>query len=286
MAVEQAVAAIEECEAPMVCVAGGEPLMHPQIEVIVEELIKRKKYVFLCTNAVLMSRKIGKFTPSRFLSWVVHIDGLRERHDAAVGKKGVFDAAVAAIQDAQARGFRVTTNTTFYSTDTPQTVIEVLDFLNDELRVDQMIISPAYAYERAPDQEHFPAVEKTQMLFREAFAHGRRLRWRLSHSALFLDFLEGKVDLRCTAWAIPSYSVLGWQRPCYLLADGYTKTYQEMVETTDWEGYGRGRDPRCANCMAHSGHEPTAVMATLGLAARVAAVIRRDRTAGSLQKLR
>jgi hopanoid biosynthesis associated radical SAM protein HpnH len=180
----------------------------------------------------------------------------------------------------------VTTNTTFYNTDTPQTVIEALDFLNDELRVDQMIISPAYAYEQAPDQELFPAVEKTRALFREAFAHGRRSRWRLSHSSLFLDFLEGKVDFHCTPWAIPSYSVLGWQRPCYLLADGYAKTYQEMVETTDWGAYGRGRDPRCANCMAHSGHEPTAVMTTLGLGARVAAVIRRERKKRSLQKLR
>jgi hopanoid biosynthesis associated radical SAM protein HpnH len=156
----------------------------------------------------------------------------------------------------------VNTNTTFLSTDTPKTVREVLDFLNDELEVDAIQISPAYAYEKAPDQEHFPGVEKTRSLFREAFADGGRKRWRLNHSPLFLDFLEGKVDYQCTPWGIPSYSVFGWQRPCYLMGDGYTETYAELLETTDWTQYGRGRDERCANCMAHCGYEPTAVIAT------------------------
>ncbi|MFF5229668.1 adenosyl-hopene transferase HpnH [Dactylosporangium sp. NPDC000521] len=263
MPVEQALAAIDECGAPMVSIAGGEPLMHPQIDTITAELVKRKKYVFLCTNAVLLPKKIDKFRPSRYFSFTVHIDGLRERHDASVCKDGVFDEAVAAVREAQRRGFRVTTNTTFFNTDTPQTVIDVLDHLNDELRVDEMMISPAYAYEKAPDQEHFLGVEQTRELFRKAFADGRRRRWRLSHSPLFLDFLEGRVDFPCTAWAVPSYSLFGWQRPCYLMADGYVKTYRELVETTDWERYGRGRDARCANCMAHCGYEPTAVLATM-----------------------
>ncbi|GAA2390270.1 adenosyl-hopene transferase HpnH [Dactylosporangium salmoneum] len=263
MPVEQALAAIDECGAPMVSIAGGEPLMHPQIDVLTAELVKRKKYVFLCTNAVLLPKKIDKFRPSRYFSFTVHIDGLRERHDASVCKEGVFDEAVAAVREAQRRGFRVTTNTTFFNTDTPQTVIDVLDHLNDELKVDEMMISPAYAYEKAPDQEHFLGVEQTRELFRKAFADGRRQRWRLSHSPLFLDFLEGQVDFPCTAWAVPSYSLFGWQRPCYLMADGYTRTYRELVETTDWQRYGRGRDPRCANCMAHCGYEPTAVLATM-----------------------
>jgi len=263
MPVEDALAAVEECGAPMVSIAGGEPLMHPEIDTIVAELVKRKKYVFLCTNAVLLPKKIEKFTPSPYLAFAVHIDGLKDRHDASVCKDGVFDQAVAAVRDAQSRGFRVTTNTTFFNTDTPQTVIEVLDYLNDELKVSEMMLSPAYAYEKAPDQEHFLGVAETRELFRKAFADGRRKRWRLNHSPVFLDFLEGKVDLPCTAWAIPSYSLLGWQKPCYLMADGYTKTYQELIDETDWDSYGRGRDERCANCMAHCGHEPTAVLATM-----------------------
>lgn len=263
MPVADAIAAVTECGAPMVSIAGGEPLMHPEIDTMVDELVRRKKYVFLCTNALLLPKKIDKFRPSRYFAFTVHIDGLRERHDASVCKQGVFDAAVAAIRDAQRRGFRVTTNTTFFNTDTPQTVIEVLDYLNNELRVDEMMISPAYAYEKAPEQEQFLGVAETRELFRKAFAGGRRHGWRLNHSPLFLDFLEGKVDFPCTAWAIPSYSLLGWQRPCYLMADGYAASYRELVETTDWERYGRGRDPRCANCMAHCGYEPTAVLATM-----------------------
>jgi hopanoid biosynthesis associated radical SAM protein HpnH len=263
MPVDQAVAAVEECGAPMVSIAGGEPLMHPEIGALVEELVRRKRYVFLCTNALLLPGKLDRFRPSRYLALAVHVDGLRERHDASVCRPGVFDAAVAAIREAQLRGFRVTTNTTFFNTDTPQTVIEVLDYLNDELRVDEMTISPAYAYEKAPDQDHFLGVAETRELFRKAFAGGRRKRWRLNHSPLFLDFLEGKIDFPCTAWAIPSYSLFGWQRPCYLMADGYAASYRELVEDTDWDRYGRGRDERCANCMAHCGYEPTAVMATM-----------------------
>jgi hopanoid biosynthesis associated radical SAM protein HpnH len=262
MPVDDAVAAIEESGAPMVSIAGGEPLIHPDIHVIASELVKRRKYVFLCTNALLMERKMDLFKPSRYFAWAVHIDGLRERHDASVCRDGVFDKAVAAINEAKRRGFRVTTNTTFFSHDSPDTVRRVLDFLNDEVKVDAMMISPAYAYERAPDQDHFLGVTETRRLFSEAFADGRRRRWRLNHSPLFLDFLEGKADFDCTAWAIPSYSLLGWQRPCYLMADGYVKTYRELVEQTDWSRYGRGRDPRCDNCMAHCGYEPTAVLET------------------------
>jgi hopanoid biosynthesis associated radical SAM protein HpnH len=263
MPVEQAVGAIEEAGAPMVSIAGGEPLMHPQIEVIVEELIKRKKMVFLCTNAILLPKHLHKFKPSPYFRWVVHIDGLRERHDESVSKEGVFDQAVAAIKLAQEKGFKVNTNTTFFNTDTPQTVIDVLDYLNDELGVDDLQISPGYAYEKAPDQEHFLGVEETREMFRKAFSDGRRKKWRLMHTPLFLDFLEGKVEYECTAWSIPSYSLFGWQKPCYLMSDGYVSSYKELIETTEWEKYGRGKDPRCANCMAHCGYEPSAVIATM-----------------------
>jgi hopanoid biosynthesis associated radical SAM protein HpnH len=210
-----------------------------------------------------MQKKMKLFEPSPYFAWAVHMDGLRERHDKSVCRDGVFDKAVSAIRDAKGRGFRVTTNTTFFSDDTPQTVREVLDYLNDELEVDQMMISPAYAYEKAPDQEHFPGVEQTRRLFKAAFADGRRRRWRLNHSPLFLDFLEGRTDFQCTAWGIPSYSIFGWQRPCYLMSDGYASSYRELLEGTDWEQYGRGRDPRCDNCMAHCGYEPTAVNESL-----------------------
>jgi hopanoid biosynthesis associated radical SAM protein HpnH len=263
LSVDDVVNAVQESDAPMVSIAGGEPLLHPQIAEMVEALIDRKVYVYLCTNAVLLQRRLDKFTPSEYFSFVVHMDGLRERHDAAVDREGVFDTAVEAIRQAKSRGFRVTTNSTFFNTDSPKTVRDLLDFLNDDLAVDAMMISPAYAYEKAPDQEHFLGVEQTRTLFREAFA-GKRKKWRLNHSPLFLDFLEGKRDFQCTAWGIPSYSVLGWQRPCYLMADGYVSSYKELVETTDWSKYGRGKDPRCANCMAHCGYEPSAVIASMG----------------------
>lgn len=264
LSVDDAVGAIEECGAPMVSIAGGEPLLHPQISEIVSELIDRRKYVYLCTNGVLMSRKLDKFQPSRYFSWAVHIDGLQERHDLAVARDGVFDTAVDAIIEAKKRGFRVTTNTTFFNTDTPETVRGVLDFLNYELEVDSMMISPGYAYEKAPDQEGFLPTSQTRDLFAEAFSDGRRKKWRLNHSPLFLDFLEGKRDFECTPWGIPSYSVFGWQRPCYLMSDGYAETYEELINTTDWEKYGRGKDERCENCMAHCGYEPSAVFATMG----------------------
>ncbi len=264
MPVDQAVGAVEECGAPMVSIAGGEPLMHPQIDEIVNRLLDRRKIVFMCTNALLLPKHLHRFTPHRDFAWMVHIDGLRERHDESVRKEGGFDAAIEAIKQAKAAGFRVMTNTTFFNTDTPQDVIGVLDYLNDDLGVEYMQVSPAYAYWKAPDQDHWLGVEQTRELFAKAFADGRRKRWRLNHSPLFLDFLEGKIDFPCTAWAIPCYSLLGWQRPCYLLDDSYVETYRELLEDTDWESFGRGRDDRCANCMAHCGYEPTAVVATMG----------------------
>ncbi|HEV7713909.1 MAG TPA: adenosyl-hopene transferase HpnH [Asanoa sp.] len=264
MPVEQAIAAIEESGAPMVSIAGGEPLMHKEIDEIVRRLLARNKIVFLCTNALLMPKHLHKFKPHRNFSWMVHVDGLKERHDLSVNKDGGFEGAIDAIKMAKAAGFRVMTNTTFFSNDSPQNVIGVLDYLNDVVEVDNMQISPAYAYQKAPDQEHWLGVTETRELFAKAFANGRRRKWRLNHSPIFLDFLEGKRDLACTAWGIPSYSLLGWQRPCYLLDDGYAATYKELIEETDWDAFGRGKDPRCANCMAHCGYEPTAVIATLG----------------------
>jgi hopanoid biosynthesis associated radical SAM protein HpnH len=263
MSVERAVAAAEECGAPVVSIAGGEPLIHPEVHTLAAELVRRRKFVYLCTNALLMHRRFDDFEPSPYFAWAVHIDGMRERHDESVCQEGVFDRAVEAIREAKRRGFRVTTNSTFFTSDSAKSIREVLDFLNDDLDVDGMMISPAYAYWKAPDQDHFLGVEQTRELFAETFAGGGRKKWRLNHTPLFLDFLEGKVDYECTPWGIPSYSIFGWQRPCYLQAEGYASTYRELLETTDWSKYGRhSGNVQCRNCMAHCGYEPTAVLAT------------------------
>jgi hopanoid biosynthesis associated radical SAM protein HpnH len=265
LSVDECLAAVEECGAPIVSIAGGEPLIHREIHEIARALIERKKFVYLCTNAILMGKKLDLFAPSEYFAWSVHIDGLRERHDQSVCRDGIFDKAVAAVREAKRRGFRVTTNSTFFGQDDARSIRDVLNFLNDDLDVDEMQIAPGFAYERAPDQEHFLGVKRTRAIFREAFAGGARQRWRLNHSPLYLDFLEGKVDFPCTAWGIPSYSVLGWQRPCYLMsAEPYAQSYRELLEDTDWSKYGRGRHPKCENCMAHCGYEPTAVKMTLG----------------------
>ncbi len=224
LSVEECIAAVEECGAPMVSIAGGEPLVHDQMPQIVEELVKRKKFIFLCTNALLLKKKIHLFKPSVYFAWMIHMDGMRERHDQSVCREGVFDKAVDAIKEAKARGFRVFTNTTFFDQDGPDSIREVLDYLNDDLKVDMMQISPAYAYEKAPDQEHFLGVKRTREIFSQVFADGKRKKWRLNHSPLYLDFLEGKVDFECTPWGIPCYTVFGWQRPCYLMSkEGYAQ---------------------------------------------------------------
>jgi hopanoid biosynthesis associated radical SAM protein HpnH len=264
MPVEQAIAAVEECGAPMVSIAGGEPLMHPQVHVIAEELLKRKKFVVLCTNAILLPKHIDKFKPNKNFAWMVHLDGIGDKHDEAVSKEGVFEQAVAAIKLAKAKGFQVYTNTTVFNTETPADLIATLDYINDELGVDRLEIAPGYAYQKAPDQDRFLGVQQTRELFSKAFADGRRKKWRFNHSQLYLDFLEGKADFQCTPWGVPLYCLKGWQKPCYLLDDGYAQTWKELLEDTDWDNFGRGKDPRCDNCMAHCGYEPTAVLATMG----------------------
>ena len=265
LSVEDCIAAIEECGAPVISIAGGEPLVYEDLPRLVDELIKRKKVVIVCTNAILLEKKIDKFKPHPLFTWMIHLDGLRERHDQVVCREGTFDKAVEAIKVAKAKGFRVSTNTTFFDPDDAKAIRAVLDYLNDDLQVDSMQISPGYAYEKAPDQEHFLGVERTRAIFREAFSGGKRQKWRLNHSPIFLDFLEGKLDMECTPWGIPSYSIFGWQRPCYLMSDApYAKTYKELIEETDWDKYGRGKNEKCANCMAHCGYEPTAVAMTTG----------------------
>ncbi len=259
---EQCFAAVDECGAPIVSIPGGEPLMHPQIAEIVRGLVARRKFVYLCTNALLLKQSLHKFTPSPYLSFSVHLDGLREKHDHCVDRKGTFDLAVAAIKEAKAKGFRVTTNTTVFEGTQPEEMHAFFDFVSS-LGVDGMMISPGYSYEWAPDQNHFLRREQTRALFREILAPMKagQKNWNFNLSPFFLDFLTGEKDYECTPWGSPSYSVLGWQKPCYLLNEGHYQSFKELIDKTDWSKYGRASgNPKCADCMVHCGYEPTAAI--------------------------
>jgi hopanoid biosynthesis associated radical SAM protein HpnH len=259
--------AVEECGAPVVSIPGGEPLLHPQIDEIVKGLVARNKFIYLCTNGILLEQKLDLFEPSPYLTFSVHLDGLKETHDHCVNREGVFDTAVKAIKIAKARGFRVTTNTTVFEGTDPAKMQEFFDFL-ESLDTDGMMISPGYSYEWAPDQEHFLKREETKSLFRQILNpwKNNKKNWNFNHNPLFLDFLMGEKDYECTPWGSPSYSVLGWQKPCYLLNEGYYNTYQELLDNTDWDNYGqKSGNPKCADCMVHCGYEPTAAMDALKL---------------------
>ena len=261
LSVQECLDAVDECGAPMVAIPGGEPLIHKEIGEIVKGIVARKKFVSLCTNALLLEKKLHLFEPSPYLFFSIHLDGLRDHHDKSVCQPGVFDRAVSAIKAAKARGFAVNVNATIYDGHEPEAIAEFLDFTT-KLGVG-VSISPGYAYERAPDQEHFLNRRRTKELFREVFALGKGKRWFFMHSSLFLDFLAGNQSFHCTPWGMPTRNIFGWQKPCYLLGEGYARTFKELMETTDWESYGTGRYEKCANCMAHCGYEPTAVAATL-----------------------
>jgi hopanoid biosynthesis associated radical SAM protein HpnH len=260
---EECWAAAEECGAPVVSIAGGEPLVHPQIDEIVRGLVARKKFVYLCTNAILLERWLPKLTPSTYLTISVHMDGMRELHDAMVDRAGVWEKAVAGIREAKRRGFRVSTNTTVFADSAPEQMGQLFTFLMEDLKVDGMMVSPGYDYPKAPNQQVF--LRRPQMIetFRKIFALPGAKKWRFFHTPLFLEFLQGKRAMQCTAWGNPTRSVFGWQRPCYLMADGYVPTFRQLIEETEWDRYGYGRDARCTNCMAHCGYEATAVKETM-----------------------
>jgi hopanoid biosynthesis associated radical SAM protein HpnH len=254
---------VEECGAPMVSIPGGEPLMHPEIGRLVEALVARRKYVYLCTNALLLKERLeqGVFEPSKYLSFSVHMDGLREDHDEAVCREGVYDIAVEAIREAVRRGFRVTTNTTLFEGADPARVRRFFDAMMD-LGIEGLMVSPGYSYAKAPDQDHFLRRQQAHELFRKVLGRPAR-RWRFNQSPLFLKFLMGKLDLECTPWGNPTYNLFGWQRPCYLLQEGYAASFDELLATTPWEKYGRkSGNPKCRDCMVHCGYEPTAVDST------------------------
>ena len=256
LSVQECLDAVDECGAPVVAVPGGEPLIHREIGAIVRGLVKKRKFVSLCTNALLLEKKLDLFEPSPYLFFTIHLDGLKEVHDRSVAQEGVFDIAVDAIKKCKAKGFAVNVNMTVYEGQSAPQIAEFLD-LTAALEVD-VSISPGYAYERAPDQERFLARRRTKELFRNVFAMGKGRKWRFSHSPLFLDFLAGNQEFLCTPWGMPTRNVFGWQKPCYLLGEGYASSFKELMETTDWDSYGTGRYEKCANCMAHCGYEPTA----------------------------
>jgi hopanoid biosynthesis associated radical SAM protein HpnH len=267
LSVQECLEAVDECGAPVVVIAGGEPLLHKEIDQVVEGIIARKKFVIVCTNALLLEKKMHLFKPNKFFSWSVHLDGGREEHDKSVCQTGVYDRAVAAIAKSKATGFRTIINSTLFDGADPE---KVADFFDDamEMGVDGISVSPGYAYERAPDQEHFLNRRRTKELFRAIFARqkrkpGRR-KWDFNQSALFLDFLAGNQTYACTPWGNPTRNYFGWQRPCYLLGEGYAKTFKELMETTDWDSYGTGNYEKCADCMVHSGYEATAVTEAVG----------------------
>ena len=259
---EQCWSAAEECGAPMVSIPGGEPLIHPEMPEIVRGLVARKKYVYLCTNAILLERKLDEYAPSKYLTFSIHMDGLRQEHDLAVCRDGVYDVAVRAIRAALKRGFRVTTNTTLFDDANPERVRAFFDEMMT-VGVEGMMISPGYSYQKAPDQQNFLKRKKTRELFARILGNRKRT-WRFNQSPLFLEFLMGKREYQCTPWGNPTYNIFGWQKPCYLLQDGYTRTFQELLNDTEWDRYGTGRNEKCADCMVHCGYEASAVEDTFG----------------------
>ena len=254
---EQCFNAVEECGAPIVSIPGGEPLMHTEIDQIVAGLVERKKYIYLCTNAILLKRKLDLFKPTKFLTFSVHMDGLKEDHDEAVCRDGVYEQAIGGIKEALARGFRVTTNTTLFDGAKPERVRQFFDTMMG-LGVEGMMVSPGYSYEKAPDQQHFLKRQRTQELFKQILSSPKKA-WHFNQSPLFLAFLQGKRNYQCTPWGNPTYNVFGWQKPCYLLQDGYVATFKELIEGTEWDNYGTGKYEKCADCMVHCGYEASAV---------------------------
>jgi hopanoid biosynthesis associated radical SAM protein HpnH len=266
LSVAECLEAVDECGAPVVVIAGGEPLLHKEIDEVVRGIIARKKYVIVCTNALLLEKKMELFKPNKFFSWSVHLDGNREDHDKSVCQDGVYDRCVSAIAKAKAAGFRTIINATLFNNADPE---RMANFFDDVMAmgIDGISVSPGYAYERAPDQQHFLNRRATKDLFRGIFAREKakqtanpgRKKWQFNQSGLFLDFLAGNQTFHCTPWGNPTRTYFGWQRPCYLLGEGYAKSFKELMETTDWDKYGTGNYEKCADCMVHSGYEATAV---------------------------
>jgi len=259
LSVQECLEAVDECGAPIVSIPGGEPLIHKEIVGIVEGITARKKFVYLCTNALLLEKKLDEFTPSDYLTFSVHLDGLEKHHDRAVDQPGTFKRAVSAIRAAKAKGFRVNVNCTLFDQMNADEAAEFFNFASNDLKVEGITISPGYAYERAPNQEHFLNRTKTKQLFRDIFKRQGNNKWQFSQSVLFMDFLAGNQQYQCMPWGNPTRNIFGWQRPCYLLSEGYADSFEALMRETRWDDYGTGRYEKCANCMVHCGYEATAV---------------------------
>ena len=257
MSLKECLEAVDECGAPIVSIPGGEPLVHTEIGEIVQGIIDKGKFVYLCTNAILLEKKLDLFKPSQYLTFSIHLDGLKKEHDHSVCREGVYDKVIQAIKVAKQKGFRVNVNCTLFHQMTPERTAKFFDFVT-ELGIDGITVSPGYAYERAPDQKNFLKRKKTKKLFRDIFKLGKGKKWVFSQSSLFLDFLAGNQNYKCTPWGNPTRNIFGWQKPCYLLGEGYVKTFDELINDTEWEKYGTGNYEKCANCMVHCGYEPTA----------------------------
>ena len=288
LSVEECLQAVDECGAPVVSIPGGEPLLHKDMPAIVKGLIAKKKYIYLCTNALLMEKKLDQYEPSPYFTWSVHLDGLQKEHDNSVCQDGVYEKAVAAIKLAKQRGFRVNINCTLFNNAIPE---RVAAFFDEAMRIgiNAITVSPGYAYERAPDQQHVLTRTTTKELFRDILRLGKdRVRagmekWRFSVSPLYIDFLAGNQQYHCEPWGLPTRNVFGWQRPCYLIGEGYAATYRELIDTTEWEKYGTGNYEKCANCMVHSGYEPTAANDAIAHPIKaLLASIRGPRTEGAM----
>ena len=257
MSLKECLEAVDECGAPIVSIPGGEPLVHKEIGEIVQGIIDKGKFVYLCTNAILLEKKLDLFKPSQYLTFSIHLDGLKKEHDHSVCREGVYDQVIQAIKVAKQKGFRVNVNCTLFHQMTPDRTAKFFDFVT-ELGIDGITVSPGYAYERAPDQTNFLKRKKTKKLFRDIFKLGKGKKWVFSQSSLFLDFLAGNQNYKCTPWGNPTRNIFGWQKPCYLLGEGYAKTFDELINNTEWDKYGTGNYEKCANCMVHCGYEPTA----------------------------
>ncbi|ABC20865.1 adenosyl-hopene transferase HpnH [Rhodospirillum rubrum] len=282
LSLEDCLGASDECGAPIVSIAGGEPLLHRDIVPIVEGLTARKRFVYLCTNALLLKKRMDDFKPSPYLTFSIHLDGDREHHDKAVSQEGVFDKAVEAIKLAREKGFRVTCNTTLFEGVPPERIAKFISYASNELGVEGVTVAAGFAYERAPLKDVFLGRQKTKQLFRDLFKL-RDKSWRFNQSSLYLDFLAGNQTYHCTPWGNPTRNVFGWQRPCYLLNEGTVGSFRELMETTDWDSYGTGRYEKCANCMMHCGYEPTAVADTVAHPLKALAVaLRGVRTEGPM----
>jgi hopanoid biosynthesis associated radical SAM protein HpnH len=276
ISVTDAIQAAKECPAPIIAIAGGEPLLHREMPEIVDAYLKMGKYVILCTNALLLEKKIDQYKPHKNFCWDIHLDGDKQMHDVSVDQDGVYERAIDAIKLSKSKGFRTSINCTLFEGADPDRVAAFFDMIAD-MDIEGVMTSPGYAYERAPDQEHFLNRTRTKQLFREIFKRGRESKkrgktWKFTQSPLFLDFLAGNQTYACTPWGNPTRNVFGWQRPCYLLGEGYAATYAELMDSTDWDKYGVGNYEKCSDCMVHSGFEATAVMDSVKKPWKIAAL--------------